>query len=144
MRGHGACRDRWSRCLAPGRTAPAPHSAAEASGALSEALDAGLPPLGRTGSAARTLNGMSVAGDAYDARLLASRDYAPLLAKYWPLVQASCVAALRGGVDAEDVAQNVLLRLCRELHAGKRYRVEFERVVRNVTSWTIKQHFHGQ
>ena len=55
-----------------------------------------------------------------DEALLASGDHAALLARYEPVIVARCVAALRGHLDAEDVAQDVKLRLWRELQAGKR------------------------
>jgi hypothetical protein len=52
--------------------------------------------------------------DAEDARLLDRGDHARLLAKYEPVIVGRCVAALRGSLDAEDVAQDVKTRLWRE------------------------------
>jgi DNA-directed RNA polymerase specialized sigma24 family protein len=52
--------------------------------------------------------------DAEDARLLDSGEHARLLAPYEPVIIGRCVAALRGSLDAEDVAQDVKLRLWRE------------------------------
>ena len=48
---------------------------------------------------------------AEDARLLDSGEHARLLATYEPVIIGRCVAALRGSLDAEDVAQDVRLRL---------------------------------
>ena len=59
--------------------------------------------------------------DAEDARLLDSGEHARLLATYEPVIIGRCVAALRGSLDAEDVAQDVKLRLWGELSRGKRY-----------------------
>jgi RNA polymerase sigma factor (sigma-70 family) len=42
---------------------------------------------------------------------------------------------------ADDVVQDVMLRLCRELRAGKRYSVPFRVVVYKVTGWLINEHF---
>lgn len=79
-----------------------------------------------------------------DEALLASGDHARLLAKYEAVIVARCVAALRGHTDAEDVAQDVKLRLWRELQAGKRYPVPFRVVVHKVIDWTLKDHWAGR
>jgi RNA polymerase sigma factor (sigma-70 family) len=79
-----------------------------------------------------------------DDALLAARDHARLLAKYEPLIVARCVAALRGHQDAEDVAQDVKLRLWRELQAGKAYPVPYRVVVSNVITWTLKDYWQGR
>jgi DNA-directed RNA polymerase specialized sigma24 family protein len=76
-----------------------------------------------------------------DDSLLASGDHARLLAKYEPVIVARCVARLRGALDAEDVAQDVKLRLWRELQAGKTYRVPYRVVVHKVIGWTLKEHW---
>ena len=55
-----------------------------------------------------------------------------------------CVAALRGHADAEDVAQDVKLRLWRELEAGKSYPVPFRIVVSKVIEWTLRDHWQGR
>src|SRR5919109_613987 len=85
------------------------------------------------------------ARDAEDIQLLDDGDLAGLLAKYQPVVIARCVARLRGHVDAEDVAQNALLRLVSEFQRGKRdgetpYRV----VVHKVVDWTVRDYFQGR
>src|SRR3989442_14512492 len=79
-----------------------------------------------------------------DDGLLASGDHARLLAKYEAVIVARCVAALRGHADAEDVAQDVKLRLWRELQAGKQYPVPYRVVVHKVIGWTLKDHFAGR
>jgi RNA polymerase sigma factor (sigma-70 family) len=79
-----------------------------------------------------------------DETLLAARDHARLLAKYEPVIVQRCVAALRGHPDAEDVAQDVKLRLWRELQAGKTYPVPFRVVVHKVIGWTLKDHWQGR
>ena len=76
-----------------------------------------------------------------DEALLASGDHAALLAKYEPVIVQRCVAALRGHADAEDVAQDVKLRLWRELQAGKRYPVPYRVVVHKVIGWTLKDYW---
>ena len=48
--------------------------------------------------------------------------------------------AVRGD-DAYDVAQDVCLRLLRELQKGRRYPVPWRVVVHQVITWTIKGHF---
>lgn len=87
---------------------------------------------------------MSHARDAEDARLLASGEYARLLAVYDPVIVQRCVAALKGSPDAEDVAQDVKLRLYREVSGGKTYPVPFRVVVHKVIDWTVREYFTGR
>src|SRR5207244_2961189 len=54
------------------------------------------------------------------------------------------VASLRGDLAAEDVAQDVKLRLWKELQAGKRYVVPYRVVVHQVIGWTVKDQFAGR
>jgi RNA polymerase sigma factor (sigma-70 family) len=82
--------------------------------------------------------------DARDAELLARGEFVRLLAKYEPVIVGRCVAALRGSPDAEDVAQDVKLRLWREHNAGKSYPVPFRAVVHNVIGWTIGRYRQGK
>jgi RNA polymerase sigma-70 factor, ECF subfamily len=83
--------------------------------------------------------------DAEDARHLSDGDIAYLLAKYAPAVRARCVARLRGDLAADDVAQNVMLRLLAEFHRGRRYEgVPYRVVVHQVVGWTIDDHFAGR
>ena len=79
-----------------------------------------------------------------DEALLASGDHARLLARYEMVIVQRCVAAMRGHEDAEDVAQDVKLRLWRELQAGKTYPVPFRVVVHKVIGWTLKDHWSGR
>jgi RNA polymerase sigma-70 factor (ECF subfamily) len=76
-----------------------------------------------------------------DAELLASGDHARLLARYEVVIHQRCVARLHGHADAEDVAQDVKVRLWRELSSGKRYPVPFRVVVHKVIGWTCDDYF---
>jgi RNA polymerase sigma-70 factor, ECF subfamily len=82
--------------------------------------------------------------DAADARMLAAGEHAFLLAKYEPVIIGRCIAKLRGHADADDVAQDVKLRLWRELVAGKDHAVPFRVVVHQVIRWTIADYFDGR
>jgi RNA polymerase sigma factor (sigma-70 family) len=82
--------------------------------------------------------------DAADARMLAAGEHAFLLAKYEPVIIGRCIAKLRGHADADDVAQDVKLRLWRGLVAGKEYAVPFRVVVHQVIGWTIGDYFEGR
>jgi RNA polymerase sigma factor (sigma-70 family) len=87
---------------------------------------------------------MSDGRDGEDARLLDSGEHARLLAKYEPVIIGRCVAALHGSLDAEDVAQDVKLRLWGELSRGKRYPVPFRVVVHKVIGWTLQDYRSGR
>jgi RNA polymerase sigma factor (sigma-70 family) len=87
---------------------------------------------------------MSHDGDAADALLLARGEHARLLAKYEPVILGRCVAELRGQLDADDVAQDVKLRLWKELGKGKTYPVPFRVVVHNIVRWTLGDYFDGR
>ena len=88
---------------------------------------------------------MDDARDAADARLLADGEHARLLARWEPVIVQRCVAGLRGHSDAEDVAQDVKLRLWRELQAGKRYEgIPYRVIVHQVITWTVKDYFSGR
>src|SRR5919108_5499213 len=85
------------------------------------------------------------ARDADDTRLLEEGDLAGLLAKYEPTILGRCVAKLHGHPDAEDVAQNVMLRLVAEFNRGKRYgETPYRVVVHKVVEWTVKDYFEGR
>jgi RNA polymerase sigma factor (sigma-70 family) len=86
---------------------------------------------------------MRDARDAEDALLLQNGDHAALLAAYQPMIRQRCLIKLRGDAG-EDVAQNVLERLLRELKRGKRYTVPYRVVVHMVITWTINDHFGGR
>lgn len=79
-----------------------------------------------------------------DEALLGSGDHARLLARYEVVIVQRCVAKLHGHADAEDVAQDVKLRLWRELQAGKTYPVPYRVVVHKVIGWTLKDHWAGR
>lgn len=83
---------------------------------------------------------MRDARDAEDARLLSSGDHETLLATYLDAIVGRCFAAIRSA-DADDVAQNVIERLWRELEDGRTYDVPFRVVVHNVIGWKIKEYF---
>ena len=83
-------------------------------------------------------------GDAHDARLLAQGEHARLLAKWDLTIVQRCVARLHGHADAEDVAQDVKVRLWKELSGGKQYSVPFRVVVHQVIGWTLGDHFAGR
>ena len=87
---------------------------------------------------------MAYESDAEDTQFLRDQDIASLLAKYEPVITGRCVAKLRGSLDAEDVAQNAIVRLLGELHRGKTYRVPYRVVVHQVIGWTLKDYFEGR
>src|SRR5215210_2500682 len=85
------------------------------------------------------------ANDRDDHELLRNGEIARLLAKYEPAVMGRCAARVRPYSDAEDVAQNVMLRVYNEYKRGKRWNEQpFRVVVHQVTGWTIKDHFEGR
>ena len=84
------------------------------------------------------------ADDRDDHELLERGEIARLLAKYQPVVVARCVARVRNA-DAEDVAQNVMLRIFGEYARGKRWEGHpFRVIVHQVIGWTIGEYFQGQ
>ena len=87
---------------------------------------------------------MPDARDADDTRLLEEGNLAALLAKYQPVILGRCIARLRGDEAAEDVAQDVMLRLVAEFQRGKRYSVPYRVVVHQVTTWTLAEYFEGK
>jgi RNA polymerase sigma factor (sigma-70 family) len=82
--------------------------------------------------------------DAADAQFLARGEHARLLAKYEPVILGRCIAELRGHPDADDVAQDIKLRLWGELIKGKSYSVPFRVVVHKVIGWTLRDHWAGR
>src|SRR5438067_1283474 len=91
-----------------------------------------------------TMQAMPHEDDARDDRLLADGDIAALLAVYEPAILSRCIAKLRGSVDAEDVAQDVRLRLLKEFRAGKSYSVPYRVVVHKVIDYTGLDYFQGR
>ena len=88
---------------------------------------------------------MPYASDLDDANLLAAGDIGALLARYEPVIRGRCIARLHGSLDAEDVAQDVRLRLLEEFKRGKRYdELPYRVVVHQVIGWTIADHFAGR
>jgi RNA polymerase sigma-70 factor (ECF subfamily) len=84
-------------------------------------------------------------GDAFDQEHLDAGRIEILLAKYRPIVAGRCRARLKGHPDAEDVAQDVFLRLVAEFHRGKRYgTLPYRVVVHQVIEWTLKDYFAGK
>lgn len=81
---------------------------------------------------------MSDARDAEDTRLLESGEHARLLATYFEIIRARCLARCRTRDDGEECASRVFVRLMGELKAGKRYRVPFRVVVHMVVNWTVR------
>src|SRR5688500_18211627 len=83
--------------------------------------------------------------DFDDSQLLAAGVIGALLARYEPVILGRCIARLRGSLDAEDVAQDVKLRLLEEFERGKRYGgLLYRVVVHQVIGWTIADHFAGR
>jgi RNA polymerase sigma factor (sigma-70 family) len=83
--------------------------------------------------------------DEVDVGLLADGDIGALLARWDRTIRGRCHVRIRNPFDAEDVAQNVRLRLLDEFHRGKRYGgVPYRVVVHQVIGWTIGDFFAGR
>ena len=83
--------------------------------------------------------------DARDADLLADGRIERLLARYELVILARCIRETKNVHDGQDVAQDVLFRLFREFHAGKRYQViPYRVVVHQVTKWTLADFYAGR
>jgi RNA polymerase sigma factor (sigma-70 family) len=88
---------------------------------------------------------MPDASDFDDSQLLAAGDIGGLLARYEPVILGRCIARLKGSLDAEDVAQDVRLRLLDEFRRGKRYGgLPYRVVVHQVIGWTVSDYFAGR
>jgi len=88
---------------------------------------------------------MTYESDAADAQLFSDGNIAGLLAKYNESIVGRCIARLKGSLDAEDVAQNIRLRLLAEFHRGKRYGdLPYRVVVHQVITWTLADYFAGR
>jgi hypothetical protein len=81
---------------------------------------------------------MHDARDAEDKRLLEAGEHKQLLASYFRPVLECRYLRTRDEDAGNEVAQRVFVRLLRELHSGKRYRVPFRVVVWMVTEWTLR------
>ncbi len=83
--------------------------------------------------------------DAFDKEQLDAGRIEVLLAKYRPTILGRCIARLKGHPDAEDVAQDVYLRLLAEFHRGNRYGgLPYRVVVHQVIGWTLGDYFGEQ
>ena len=78
------------------------------------------------------------ASDAIDERLLADGRHQDLIARHFDVLRDRARLRLGPG-DADDVVQDAVLRLLRELRRGTTYRVPFRVVAHNVLTWTIKE-----
>jgi RNA polymerase sigma factor (sigma-70 family) len=83
-----------------------------------------------------TVSSMHDARDAEDRRLLESGNHRQLLENYVHLVREWSFLRTRDRVAADEVAQQVFLRLAEELERGKRYTIPFRVVVWKVVQWT--------
>jgi len=103
------------------------------------------PPGVRLGLSMADSSVMSHAGDLEDTQLLEAGNLAALLAKYDATILGRCIARLRGSLDAEDVAQNVRLRVVAEFRRGRRYGgTPYRVVVHQVIGWTLADYFAGR
>ena len=83
--------------------------------------------------------------DARDSELLADGRIERLLARYELVIQARCIRETKNVHDGQDVAQDVMFRLFREFHSGKRYAgIPYRVVVHQVTKWTLADFFAGR
>lgn len=87
-----------------------------------------------------TTQQMHAAQDARDAKLIALGLYEELIACYLDLIRGRCEVKVWGD-DAEDVAQEVVFRLWRELKLEHTYPVPYRIVVHKVIAWTVKAYF---
>jgi RNA polymerase sigma factor (sigma-70 family) len=69
-----------------------------------------------------------------------------LLSRHWPVMVGRSRAKLRGHPDADDVAQNVALRLVHDWHkrGGDYGDLPYEVVVANVIRWTVGDYFQNR
>lgn len=84
---------------------------------------------------------MHDARDAEDTRLLEAGEYARLVEAYYGLILGRCRSRVWDEGDAIGVAAEVVIRLLRELKAGRRYSVPFRVVVNKVVTWKLREHF---
>lgn len=78
--------------------------------------------------------------DQRDARLLAQGSLDELFASYRPLLLARARNRGLTLAEAEDVVQNAMLRVFRELAAGKRHGVPIRVVFHMVLGWSVGDH----
>ena len=67
-----------------------------------------------------------------------------VVASYWdPVLQwIRSTGKVRGG-EADEVRQEVFLRVTREIRAGKRYGIPLGAAIFNITNWTIRGYVSG-
>jgi RNA polymerase sigma factor (sigma-70 family) len=83
------------------------------------------------------------ASDAIDGRLLAEGRHQDLVARHFDALRDRARLRLGPG-DGDDVVQDAVLRLLRELRRGKSYPVPFRVVAHNVLTWTIREWLAGR
>src|SRR3954452_19577932 len=81
---------------------------------------------------------MHDARDAEDKRLLEAGQHGLLLANYFHQVRERCFLRVRDRDAADDVAQQVFLRLASELNRGRAYSVPYRVVVHKITDWVLR------
>jgi RNA polymerase sigma factor (sigma-70 family) len=86
---------------------------------------------------------MHDARDAEDKRLLDEKNHKLLLAGYFHQVRERCFLRLRDRDAADDAAQQVFLRLAKELERGRTYPVPYRVVVHKVTDWVLRGFYPG-
>jgi DNA-directed RNA polymerase specialized sigma24 family protein len=86
---------------------------------------------------------MHHARDAEDRRPLDTSQHQLLLAGYFHQVRERCFLRLRDRDAADDAAQQVFLRLARELERGRTYPVPYRVVVHKVTDWVLRGFYPG-
>ena len=87
------------------------------------------------------LSSLHDARDAEDERRLGCGEYAKLVESYYGVIVKRCQARTRSDAEAFDVAAEVVVRLLRELKAGKHYTVPFRVAVHGVIGWKLTEHF---
>lgn len=79
-----------------------------------------------------------------DSKLLANGSLGELFARYADPIRGRCIARIRNQ-DADDVFQNVMLRILREHENGNRWGgLPFRVVIHNAASWTINDYFQDR
>jgi RNA polymerase sigma-70 factor (ECF subfamily) len=84
---------------------------------------------------------MHDARDVEDKRLLEDGQHSLLLASYFHQVRERCFLRLRDRDAADEAAQQVFLRLAKELERGRSYPVPYRVVVHKVTDWVLRSFY---
>ena len=77
-----------------------------------------------------------LSGDDYDLDTVVASYWEPVL--HW----IRSTGKVRGG-EADEVRQDVFLRVTREIRAGKRYRLPIGAAIFQITNWTIRGYVAG-